>query len=361
MISTLNSRMVQMFLGICIIALVSTGYAQNKSSEEADLSGAEIIEVPAGQQMKIEGVIASRQSDSLLLNSLGGATYKVVFGDDTEIKEKKKNFFRGAKNYMVTSLIPGLLIEVEGQGSDSGAIAARKIRFRNDDLIVAQTMDKRVVPVEKDLKDTQTRLAETQENAKTLSGQIQELAVVSSEARGDAKKAQKSADDAMTAAHNAKSVAESGLKAANHRITSLDDYETRNMVTVYFNAGSSALSAESESTLRQFAEQNENEIGYLIEVTGFASSDGDEAFNRRLSQRRADAVIQYLAENYSIPLRRFLTPMGYGESRPAADNSTRSGREENRRVEVRMLVNQGLILNEAPSQVDSDTVESSSE
>jgi len=357
MITKMNGRMVRMFPGICIIALVSTGYAQNKSTEEAGFSAAEIIEVPAGQQMKIEGVIASRQSDSLLLNSLGGATYKVIFADDTEIKEKKKNFFRGAKNYALTSLTPGLRIEVEGQGSDSGAITAQKIRFRNDDLIVAQAMDKRVVPVENDLKETQTRLAETQENAKTLSGQIQELAVVSSEARGDAKKAQKSADDAMNAANNVKSIAESGLKAANHRITSLDDYQTKNMVAIYFKAGSSVLSAESKSTLQQFAEQNENEMGYLIEVMGFASSDGDEAFNRRLSQRRADAVIQYLAENYSIPLRRFLTPMGYGESRPAADNSTRTGREENRRVEVRMLVNQGLILNEAAPQADSDPVE----
>ena len=76
-------------------------------------------------------------------------------------------------------------------------------------------------------------------------------------------------------------------------------------------------------------------------MTGYASSDGDEAFNRRLSQKRADAVIQYLAENYSIPLRRFVVPMGYGEKNPVADNSTSAGRKENRRVEVRILSQQG--------------------
>jgi OOP family OmpA-OmpF porin len=84
----------------------------------------------------------------------------------------------------------------------------------------------------------------------------------------------------------------------------------------------------------------------LIEVTGFASSDGDEAFNRRLSQKRADTVIQYLAENYSIPMRRFVVPMGYGEKNPVADNTTSVGRKENRRVEVRILSSKGIAYGE---------------
>ena len=106
--------------------------------------------------------------------------------------------------------------------------------------------------------------------------------------------------------------------------------------------GSAVLSPEDKSELEKLATQAREEKGFLIEVAGFASADGDEAFNRRLSQRRADAVIQYMAENYSIPLRRFVTPMGYGESQPVSDNKTRTGRKENRRVEVRILVNKGL-------------------
>jgi outer membrane protein OmpA-like peptidoglycan-associated protein len=358
MIMFQNSRMVLLLFTVCIFALVSTGYAQNERAEAQDLSSVGIIEVPAGQEMKVEGVLITRQSDSLLLNSLGGGTYKVILAGNTKIKEKKKNPFRGAKNYSSANLIPGLQMEVKGAGDGSGAIAAREIRFRNDDLIVAQAMDKRVIPVENQLEDTQVRLAETEENARTLSGQVQELAIVSSEARGNAKKAQQSADKAMNAAKNAQSIAESGVKAANKRITALDDYQVKNTVTVYFKAGSSVLSEESQSTLREFAEENTNEKAYLVEVAGFASADGNEAFNRRLSQRRADAVIQFLAEHYSIPLRRFLTPMGYGESRPVADNSTRAGREENRRVEVRMLVNRGLILDETSSPAGSDSIES---
>jgi OOP family OmpA-OmpF porin len=102
------------------------------------------------------------------------------------------------------------------------------------------------------------------------------------------------------------------------------------------------LSREDKAELDKCAEQAKGEKGYVIEVAGFASSDGDEALNRRLSQRRADAVIQYLAYNYSIPLRRFVMPMGYGEKQPVADNHTRAGRKENRRVEVTILVSKGI-------------------
>ena len=80
----------------------------------------------------------------------------------------------------------------------------------------------------------------------------------------------------------------------------------------------------------------------MIEVAGFASSDGDPALNERLSQRRADAVVRYLTENHAIPLRRLVTPFGFGEKNPVADNATREGRQQNRRVEVKILVNQGL-------------------
>ena len=103
--------------------------------------------------------------------------------------------------------------------------------------------------------------------------------------------------------------------------------------------GGPAVKAE----LDKIAESAKNEKGYVIEVAGFASSDGDQAFNQVLSQKRADAVIRYMVENHSIPLRRFITPFGYGEKMPVADNKTRDGRMQNRRVEVRILVSKGLV------------------
>ncbi|HZI19934.1 MAG TPA: OmpA family protein, partial [Pyrinomonadaceae bacterium] len=76
--------------------------------------------------------------------------------------------------------------------------------------------------------------------------------------------------------------------------------------------------------------------------SGFASADGSTEANRRLSQRRADAVIRYLVEQHNIPLRRIITPYGFGELQPVAENTSRDGREQNRRVEVKVLVNRGI-------------------
>jgi OmpA-OmpF porin, OOP family len=326
------------------------------AAQDAD----KITQVPAEQKMNVEGVVLNRQSDRLAFRTLDGVTYNVVIAGNTEMKEKKNNLFRSAKRYSKEDLVPGLRIDVLGTGDNSGAIAATKIQFRNDDLIVAQTMDTRVVPVEYRLKGTETRLSETEQNAQRLSGQVQELSAVSNLARVNAKTAQDTADKAVTAANDARSRADKadtaandarsradkaqvGVAAANERIASLDDYGVKESAIVHFKAGSAVLLKEDKEELQKFAESVRGEKGFVIEVAGFASSDGDAAFNRRLSQKRADAVIQYLAENYSIPLRRFITPMGYGENQPVADNTTRTGRTDNRRVEVRMLVSKGLL------------------
>jgi outer membrane protein OmpA-like peptidoglycan-associated protein len=65
-----------------------------------------------------------------------------------------------------------------------------------------------------------------------------------------------------------------------------------------------------------------------------------------LSQQRADAVVRYLQESHDIPLRRIVTPFGYGQMKPVADNATPDGRRQNRRVEVKILVSRGMT--EAP-------------
>ena len=85
--------------------------------------------------------------------------------------------------------------------------------------------------------------------------------------------------------------------------------------------------------------------GYEIEITGFASAEGGTAMNKKLSENRARAVINYLVETHNIPLRRIGTSFGFGELQAVADNTTREGREQNRRVEVKLLVSRGLNQN----------------
>ena len=102
------------------------------------------------------------------------------------------------------------------------------------------------------------------------------------------------------------------------------------------------LSTNATAKLDALGSQVKDVKGFLIEVRGFASSDGDDLYNIRLSQRRAELVVRYLVENLQIPLRRIVTPHGFGEMSPVAENSSLQGRRENRRVEARVLLNQGL-------------------
>jgi len=269
----------------------------------------------------------------------------------TKITEKKANPFRSAKTYPVTALLRGLEVEIEGRGDSSGALVAEKIKFTNDDFGVARSLDTRVTPVETRataaegrLDTAEGRLTAAEQNAQRLSGQLEELAAVANTARGGAKAAQETADQAL-AASKANSA---DIQATNDRISAIDNYEARQNITVNFKVNSAVLSDEAKAALDEIATQAKNEKGYLIQVTGYASADGSDAANRVLSEHRAEAVKRYLAENHDIPLFRIITPFGFGEAKPVADNSTRDGRKQNRRVEVAILVNKGLTAS-APS------------
>jgi outer membrane protein OmpA-like peptidoglycan-associated protein len=303
------------------------------------------IQFTAGKNALVEGVIVKRSADSFTMRDLNGGVVEVTISSSTDVKERKSNPFRRAKGYGITQLVSGLEVEVKGHGSSSGALVADEIRFTQDDLRFAAVMDARVNPVETRLATNENRLSQNEENALRLSGQVSELSAVSNAARGGAKAAQETADGAMESAKAANEEAKNakaGVRATNERIAALDDFDTKSTSTVNFTAGSATLSTASKAELDKIAETAKNEKGYVIEVAGFASSDGDQTFNQALSQKRADAVIRYMVENHSIPLRRFITPFGYGEKMPVADNKTRDGRIQNRRVEVRVLVSKGL-------------------
>lgn len=73
----------------------------------------------------------------------------------------------------------------------------------------------------------------------------------------------------------------------------------------------------------------------LVEIAGHTDSTGETAYNQRLSERRATSVAQYL-ETQGVQYQRILT-QGYGEDYPVATNETADGRQENRRVELRLV------------------------
>jgi len=311
--------------------------AMQDSSGTASQRPRTTTHVTSGEKQKISGVIVARQEDSFTLRDQNGSDFGITFNGGTKIEEKKSNPFRGPKKYTATSLVRGLGVEVEGRGDGAGNLAAEKIKFTDEAFVVARTVDSRVTPVEGRVTGAEARLTQVEQNQQRLSGQIDELAAIANVARGGAKAAQDTADRAIA-----------GVSATNARldrlVSGLDDYEVDKTARVNFHVNSVLLSPEAKQNLDAIANQAKNQKGYVIEVSGFASSEGAVTKNRTLSQHRADAVVRYLVENDQVPVRRIITPFGYGESNPVADNSTRAGREENRRVEVRILVNRGLTV-----------------
>ena len=292
--------------------------------------GTDTRTVASGQKMKIKGVVTSRQADTFVVQDANGVSTTVVMNNATSIKTTG-GFLRGGTNFGVTAILRGLNIEVEGRG-DGTSLVAEKIRFKEGDLRTARTVEANVTPVENRVGQAENRIGQVEANSQRLSGQLDELAAVSNAARGGAKAAQETADAAI-----------GGVNATNERISALDDYQVQNNTSILFRVGSAVLSPQSKQQLDQIAQQALQAKGYVLEIGGFASADGSVEANRRLSQRRADTVIRYLVENHQIPLRRIITPFGYGEAQPVAENNTREGREQNRRVEVKVLVSRGII------------------
>jgi outer membrane protein OmpA-like peptidoglycan-associated protein len=104
---------------------------------------------------------------------------------------------------------------------------------------------------------------------------------------------------------------------------------------VGFEFDSAELTAESLSRLDGVAASLQRNPDVLVEVAGHTDSLGNDAYNLALSQRRADAVREYLVSRGVDGTR--LVAKGYGETRPVADNATEEGRGRNRRVALRKM------------------------
>jgi outer membrane protein OmpA-like peptidoglycan-associated protein len=308
------------------LAQSQAGSTNTNSGGASNTSGA----VASGQKMKIKGVVTRRDADTFLIQDAGGVETSVRLTSQTSVKTNG-GFLRGGTNYAQTNILRGLNLEVEGRRDSSGELIADKARFNESDMRVARAVDSRAAPLEERATNTETQIAQVEQNAQRLSGQIDELAAVANTARGGAMAAQETADAAV-----------SGVNETNDRISALDDYVPQTTTAVNFKVNSAVLTDDAKAKLDDLATKALNTKGYVIEIAGFTDSTGAVEKNRLLSQRRADSVIRYLVENHQIPLRRIVTPYGYGKTNPIADNSTREGREQNRRVEVKLLVNKGL-------------------
>lgn len=322
-----TSRTLRTFVGTCALALAVAPAVVAQDTQ----SNTRATTVVSGQKTKLSGAIVRRDADSFVVqDDVSGTQTTVVLNDRTSVKTKG-GFLGGGTKYALTAVSRGLHVEVEGRGDSSGNLVADKVRFTDADLRAARTLEANIVPVEGRVGTAEARVGEVEQNAQRMSGQLDELAAVSNAAAGGAVAAQETAERAVQ-----------GVQVANERINSIDDYTPEQSIKVTFKLRSAVLTPEAKTSLDQVAEYAKNAKGFLIEVTGYAYESKDTNVNRRLSEQRAESVVRYLVENHNIPIRRILTPFGYGAKNPLNENKTRDERAENRRAEIRVLVNRGL-------------------
>lgn len=299
-------------------------------------SAAHLVSVPQGTKVKVQGVVSVRSGDSFKVRDPSGAETSVLLTTGTDVTSHGFN----KKDYPVTYIMRGLRLQAEGKGDANGNLIADWVRFDEQDLRSAQALEQTNELAEENksrIAAAEQAAREAAANAERMVAQIAENTALANDARARADAAQAQADAAFKSA-----------ALANNRINGLDDYDIVRTIPVLFKVGNSTIDAAAKQTIDEAAawakseKAKGNTSGWLVQVVGFADTTGKTAKNRALSERRAQSVIQYLVGVHSLDLRRLVQPFGYGETKPAADNSTAEGRAKNRRVEIIILQNKGI-------------------
>ena len=291
------------------------------------LAWASAFGVANGEKIKSKGVITNRLGDTLTVKTADGP-YTVLLNSDTKVQRPAGLI--GVRKTQVSAdvLIPGLRMSFEGVGDDQSRVVAKAITFESDDLAIAEVIQAGLNPVaQQQARNTQNIEANQQStaaNAASIAAHQREI---------DATKQRISANE-----QGIQEVAESTQK----RFSDLATWYIKGEATVNFGVGDSALSPEAQKAITDFAQQAHTYSGWVIEVRGYADSTGKLEDNQRLSKERAQAVVAYLLQECHLEVKNVVAPGAMGEKNPAESNETQYGRAENRRVDLRLLVNKGV-------------------
>jgi outer membrane protein OmpA-like peptidoglycan-associated protein len=189
----------------------------------------------------------------------------------------------------------------------------RKKTYRGD----MEELDGRVVGVESAVEANQRRISDIEQQTNQKLTRLE----------GETQSASKTGKEALTTAQAAEKAARGKLL---WEVTMSDD-------ALKFEFGQAQLSDTGMAALEDLVAQLKAKGRELyMEVEGHTDSVGEEVLNERLGEQRAEAVRAFLNEQGGIPLHAINT-ISYGESKPVADNSTKEGRAQNRRVVIRVL------------------------
>jgi outer membrane protein OmpA-like peptidoglycan-associated protein len=286
-----------------------------------------------GEKAKMSGLILSRDGDLVRVrDKKSHEVITVSIGDTTQIERKnhKLPFYRHT-DMDVTALLPGLTIEAAGVANSNGQLEASKISFTPDDFAIEVAQEQ--------------QLLANKAAAQNAQSTANEAATAAGGAQSSADQAQNSADQAGLQAEAAGVVGladAAAIAAVDQRVSELDDYKIESENDVFFDRDSAILKEDAKPALADLAKLAKSFDGYLIEISGYASNTLGSKTDQKLSEERAAAVASYFYEVQNIPMRRILIPVGYGSTHPLASNAHAEGRELNRRVDVKVLVNKSL-------------------
>lgn len=277
---------------------------------------------------KAKGMIQSRSGDLVTIrDKKSGDISVIVLSAATKI-ERTGDFRLRHSEMDITAMVPGLTIDVDGVGNGKAQLDAKKITFDPNVFNVE-------VAEEKQIEANQSAATHAQTTAN-------QGVAAAGQAQSSANQAQTSADQNSVLV-GAVAVADAdAVQLVNQRVSDLGDYKTVGEAGVFFETGQTTLSDSDKAALTNLAQAATSIPNYMIEIAGYASSSGTKAENLKLSDARAEAVADYLRDSANIPIRRILTPAGYGATHPAVSNQTSEGRDINQRVDVKVIVNKGL-------------------
>jgi OmpA-OmpF porin, OOP family len=206
--------------------------------------------------------------------------------------------------------VPGLKVETQAMRGDNNKLVAQTVKFSGNSLQTANQIQAGLAPTDEQVQAQQKEIQAEQQKIANNQQEIQRQ--------------------------------QQEIKDVNTRFSDLSDYNTQAVAAAHFAPGSVQLSAADKATLLKLAQDAAGQTGYLISVKGYADSSGNAKQNQQLSMERAEGVIEFLEQEGNVPIMHIVAPGAMGTSHPEASNETAQGRADNRRVEVKVLVNKGL-------------------
>ncbi|GAB4361109.1 MAG: OmpA family protein [Bryobacter sp.] len=231
---------------------------------------------------------------------------------------------------------------------NSGAFAALAIAPFITGCATKKFVRTTVAPIEQKVGELD---ATTKSQADSIATLEKGVARAEEKAMGADQRAENAAKEAAMARQEAaanRSFTETGLQkvssemnsmdgAIKQRLANLRDYRLVASESVLFGLGKSELNEDAQATLDEMVAGLNKMQNFVMELQGFTDSTGSKTANLALSKRRAEAVVRYLTTRHNIPLHRIYVA-GLGDELSVADNKTRDGRKQNRRVDMKVYL-----------------------